>query len=382
MTTAAVETTSNLSELSLLHDNPTLGFSIDSWFEPPLFDPKSPETSQERFNRISDETDYRNNTNCTSWYCYVTLGRYVVKGHDFDNIINNIECDPLKAHSLIWYQYMYHVDRKIDIPKKLEAWATTKSMTYLAKHSAGVLLLDTVKTSWSQLSSELSIPNNWTTVEGKSKSRKLKSKKNNADKSSPESPIQTINEESQMELETPKASLDPGQPNKQTEPDTVSKASSFDKQSVLIPILNVPMNDGTNRLTLRWKTSIDTRTLSSKSPQMNEETYSLISKLFTDEDGHLYQWGTAGVDNFNTISRMTPAEVRSFISPSISIIPEQSMIIIPIQFGFSSPTPATWRNKTSTKATLDRRSVTVSISNSTSTSGNWSWRATFFLKLR
>jgi hypothetical protein len=26
--------------------------------------------------------------------------------------------------------------------------------------------------------------------------------------------------------------------------------------------------------------------------------------------------------------------------------------------------------------------VTVSISNSTSTSGNWSWRATFFLKLR
>jgi hypothetical protein len=115
---------------------------------------------------------------------------------------------------------------------------------------------------------------------------------------------------------------------------------------------------------------------------MNEEIYSLISELFTDEDGHLYQWGTAEVDNFNTISRMTPAEVRSFISPSISIIPEQSMIIIPIQFGFSSPTPATWRNKTSTKATLDRRSVTVSISNSTSTSGNWSWRATFFLKLR
>jgi hypothetical protein len=132
MTTAAIETTSNLSELSLLHDDPILGFSTDSCFEPPLFDPKSPETSQERFTRISDETDYCNDTNCMLWYRYVTLGRYVVKGHNFDNIINNIERDPLKAHSLIWYQYMYHVDRKIDIPEKLKAWATTKSMTYLA----------------------------------------------------------------------------------------------------------------------------------------------------------------------------------------------------------------------------------------------------------
>jgi hypothetical protein len=55
-----------------------------------------------------------------------------------------------------------------------------------------------------------------------------------------------------MELETPKASPDPGQPDKQTEPDTVSKRRLLiSSQSVLIPILNVPMNDGTNRLTLR-----------------------------------------------------------------------------------------------------------------------------------
>ena len=66
---------------------------------------------------------------------------------------------------------------------------------------------------------------------------------------------------------------------------------------------------------------------------------------------------------------MSPSEVRSFISPSITIIPNQSMVIVPIRFGFTSKTSVNWRNHAKTKSALDRNNVTVALSNSKSTSG-------------
>lgn len=103
---------------------------------------------------------------------------------------------------------------------------------------------------------------------------------------------------------------------------------------------------------------------------MNETIYSFLKDIFSDDDGHLYPRGTDGVEKFNQISRMSPAAVRSFIRPSIPTLPDKSLIILPIRFGFSNPTPATWRNKSSrTKEILERNDTTVSISNSSSTSG-------------
>lgn len=94
---------------------------------------------------------YKNDTDCMFWHRYFTLGRYVVDGYTFDKILQNIDSDPLKAHCLIWYQDMYHIDRKMDMPINLEVWATNKLMVHLAIYSPGVLLLDTSKTSWSAL---------------------------------------------------------------------------------------------------------------------------------------------------------------------------------------------------------------------------------------
>jgi hypothetical protein len=417
MTKSTFDASSQLEELSIPDDDPIFGFATDSWLDPPAFDPKPAETSRERFARISSETDYRNATNRTYWHRYFTLGRYVVDGHTFDRILSNP--DPKKAHCLIWYQYMYHIDRKIDVPAKLEAWATLQSMAYLAKHEPGLLLLNTLTTPWKVLLKELSIPesNDWKTVEGRSKTKKSKSKKTHTN-SPPGSPIQTITEETETDLDTPMADDSPtdnpeppkhvtdnsseesktgldtpmsvtdSAPNHseslQQKADNVSKASSGGASSaapsVLIPTLNVPMNDGTNRITLRWKTSIDTTKLNDKSSILASEIHALLKGLFTDEDGHLYKWGESGVDKFKAISSMTPAEVRSYICPSVTISPKNSMIVIPIRFGFSHATPALWRNKASTKEVLERNKVSVSISNSTSSSGNLSIAGYILLK--
>ena len=98
------------------------------------------------------EQEYRNSTTPTLWQRYVTLGRFAVDGFTFDSIMEEGPIDPLKMHCLIWFQYAYHLDHKIDIPPKLQAWAATRSPPYLAKHADSAFLLDTVKTTWNEFS--------------------------------------------------------------------------------------------------------------------------------------------------------------------------------------------------------------------------------------
>ncbi|KAI2499782.1 hypothetical protein MHU86_14725 [Fragilaria crotonensis] len=151
--------------------------------------------------------------------------------------------------------------------------------------------------------------------------------------------------------------------------DNLSQASSQGKMSALIPNLNVPLNDGTHRITIRWKTTIEFNNSAQQADVLNRHIYDLLNELFSDDDGLLYKWGRDDLDHFNSISKMTPEEVRAFISPTIAIIPSQSLVIIPIRFGFSGMTPSHWRNKNVTKMTLDRLNLTLSTSNSKTTSG-------------
>jgi hypothetical protein len=68
---------------------------------------------------------------------------------------------------------------------------------------------------------------------------------------------------------------------------------------------------------------------------MTASIYKLLNELFSNDDQLLFKWDDDGMENFNSISKMTPAEARLFILPSITIIPTQSMGIIPIRFGFT-----------------------------------------------
>jgi hypothetical protein len=140
--------------------------------------------------------------------------------------------------------------------------------------------------------------------------------------------------------------------------------------SAFIPNLNEPVNDETLRITLRWKTTVEVSRLSQSSSQMTASIYKLFNKLFSDDDDLLFKlfsndddllfkWDDDGMENFNSISKMTPAEARLFISPSITIIPTQSMVIIPIRCGFTGRNSITWKNHNQTKAALDRNNVMV-----------------------
>lgn len=354
-------------------DDPIFDFDISTWIDPPVYVTNLPETTPESNIRAMAEMEYRKSTTPTAWHRYVTLGRYVVDGFTFDSIMDEGSADPLKMYCLVWYQYAYHLDHEIDIPPKLQAWGTRKAQPFLATHAISAFTLDTKTTSWKDFSRSQSLSNPWSEVTPKQRKPKnrgtplaVKPSGLAVSARGTRSNPGTIAEENSKNSDSTDSR---GQQRPVYHVDDNSAASNA-KQSVLIPNLNVPVCDGTHRVTLRWKTSLDITRLSRQTQEMKEEIYKLLDDIFDDDDGLLYRWQHAGTDIHNLISKMTPSEVRQFICPSIGILPSLSMIVIPIRFGFSSNTPAKWRNLPSTQEKLEKYNVTVSFSNCTSTSGN------------
>ena len=152
-------------------------------------------------------------------------------------------------------------------------------------------------------------------------------------------------------------------------PNDASSAASDGKMSVLMPSLNVPVCDGTCRVTFRLTVSADQMQNYCNPDMMKDEIFKFLSEIFTDDDGSLYHWNHSDTDPPNMLSTMTPQQVRQFISPSICIMPSLSKVAVPIRFSFVGQTPSNWRNREKTKATLEKFNATVSFSNSTMTSG-------------
>jgi hypothetical protein len=61
----------------------------------------------------------------------------------FEQFWRQFDHEPLKMHQIIWYQFMYHVDREIPMPEKLSAWAMNVSHAYLEHYDVVSLAIDT-----------------------------------------------------------------------------------------------------------------------------------------------------------------------------------------------------------------------------------------------
>ena len=57
--------------------------------------------------------------------------------------------DWLQRHKIVlWYNYMYFLDKSMEMPERLHAWATKLSHPYLSKNAPVLLHIDTRKLSW------------------------------------------------------------------------------------------------------------------------------------------------------------------------------------------------------------------------------------------
>ena len=49
---------------------------------------------------------------------------------------------------MVWYNFMYHVDREFEISPTLSAWATDVSQPYLQRHAPQFLAINTIASTY------------------------------------------------------------------------------------------------------------------------------------------------------------------------------------------------------------------------------------------
>ena len=140
-------------------DNPTYGFATDSWVEAPAFLSSDTDDNTERLYRRQAHADaFKQLGTKVAWYRYVILGFYVFDDcSEFEGYCRQFVSKQTLCSKVIWYNFMYHVDRKIDLYPKLLAWATEIARPQFEQLDLLFLSLDTTEITWSQIASSSTI---------------------------------------------------------------------------------------------------------------------------------------------------------------------------------------------------------------------------------
>ena len=301
-------------------------FTIVAYVKTPTLIHRETEPIESFTQRKADDDAYRLLATPTFWSRIITLGYQATTGKDFEIIWSNRFMDPLRFHRLVWYNYLYYADRGFDIPTKLHFWATQVSNPFLNEYATDPVDMDTEKFSWKVLITHLEKHSSLT--------KWLPVGKNNRPPPRSPTPPTTQNElqnrqsatkrvtKFNLPTDTPdivndvfidNANLDAVQTTditKPTTPDTndndVEMHSASDaKQSAVTMTHEIATNDGTNRLTFKWKvTKSEFNSLTQNRTQLLSEIHSLLSVMFTTPDGFFYRWDTEDLTQARTIQEV------------------------------------------------------------------------------
>ncbi len=187
-------------------------FNRTDWMDPPVFKQIDPSLNDSVYRRHANDALYRQISSPSKWQKYVALGYYAVDdGAVFDLDWCAREANPTKMHSIIWYNYLYHIDRDLDIPTKLNAWATQVSQPYLLKNAPHLLTTDTHSLTWSQIQTHNTpmevVEDEWTEVisTGKAKATKRRDSSSLATAAAEVPPNTTVTNSSTPDTDTPRS---------------------------------------------------------------------------------------------------------------------------------------------------------------------------------
>ena len=405
-------------------DNPDFTFDTNEWLAPPVIPDSFDEQPGSSDLRSSMLDQYRSLVDPTKWQRYIMLGFHAyVDGREFEFDWNTQPVDWLKRHKIIWYSYMHHVDHKLDIPPKLFAWATQITKAFIMFHEPSFIGIDT--TAPNTLKQILN-DSPWKTV-GPKPSKKVTynlgptkapdptfrirppvpargSSLANAAKSAPvpvsvltpltlpaSKPLHNGSILDRMSAKSgdairaawkttaasarkqiPTAEAPPAQaalPQK-VSASPIDDDMSDAKQSAIQHLLNVPTNDGTHRITVRWTPRKHDLSPERNPGEWTQEALLMLQDLFKDEYGVLYRWESQDLSRWIQLSSLTAGELRDFISPSITYVQSKKMFVFGVRFGFTSKTPVAWQHQTSTKQARREHNVWTTLSNSSCLSGN------------
>ncbi|KAI2501929.1 hypothetical protein MHU86_12550 [Fragilaria crotonensis] len=345
------------------HDphHPKYGFHTEEWHDMPRpINGTDWFSTEERYRREANAHAYRQIGTPQNWLRYLTLGLFVYDDcTKFDSLWMKYSDDPIICHRMVWYNFLFHVDRKLDIPATLSAWATEVSQPYLQRHAPQYLAINSLEYTWNDYvrgdHDVMDIDSTkWTTVGSKKKHSRSRSppaaanRLDNPTTTVPPSPIPTaaaniipnkslgqssgvISDDAQQRTKSQK--------NFSSSRSMTTEASSIGKQSAMQQYLNVPTNDGTHRVTFRWKPGGDFKNYNEHSTTWLTEAHTLMTDLFTDDDCSLFRWESTDLTMSKVMSELSPGELREFLSPNIVFLPSTSQIIFGARICFAAKFP-------------------------------------------
>ena len=369
-----------------------LTFETTEWMDPPML--VSNDNALIVRKQTNDEI-YRSMHPATDWHRYTQLGYYAVEdGNDFDIEWKAMSVDPLRIHRLIWYNYLYHIDREMDIPPKLHAWAMSVSRPYILEQQISSLLLNT-DIAWKDqvfqnsdvhmedvLTEENTEEGEWSEVPPP-RGKKRQDQKNrlqavDQDLGLHPAPANTLQADTTpldsptIANQTPAVTPSPTLAKNLSKQYDDSKSQQNEAQTVntdpRAPHSNVATNDGTHRISIRWEPPDSVETYEYDKGKLQASLSNILKALFTTEDGKLYRWESEDLLHTKDIQTMNPVEIRDYISPTITFIPSRSQIVFGIRYGFAI-NPVNWIKTPTTKATMTAQHISLNMSNSKSTSG-------------
>ncbi|KAI2490362.1 hypothetical protein MHU86_24202 [Fragilaria crotonensis] len=306
---------------------------------------------------------------------------------------------------------------RYEIPEKLQEWATNYSHVYMAYYEPESLQVDTnvPLTEWKVLvdmdtameDTSISTEGSWINVpergrrRGKSPPQEPENEKRNEPGGNMEAQHHPKEAETQRGIPARQAIKELHNQLKQSKryQKTMKPASKLpqvstvheeDEDEVLMedndsnnkststtwsealprlkPFQNVPVNDGTHRLTVRWKPEGGIQQYEHDKQQLNTAIHTLLSSVLEDNDGMLYRWESKDLQASAVMSQLTGMKLRDYVSPHISFIQATSQIIFGVRVGFTD-NPMKWQHAPSKKQQLKENNVEIKVSNSSSAGG-------------
>ncbi|KAI2503574.1 hypothetical protein MHU86_10861 [Fragilaria crotonensis] len=392
-------------------DYPMFSIGTDVWLDPPNQAIGTISNDQIGNPRPFFLEHFRLTATPLQWNRYILLGFFShTDGAKFDAEWNCFPTNLIHRNKIVWCNFMFFVDRHIDIPFLLEAWAIQVAQPYLLAHDPSFLEINTTTSSWESFEiyrQDTAAEAAWTTVGADKHSRSSAKKqvtltepehrirpplpatmeaprpvltslishrrpgilKKPQHPASPHvrnlSPPTTVDNRkpawkppappftSASDTSSP-VSLPP-KPAPQPEGKQGTDASVYSETSTLYPdsrtsTTQVKTNDGTQRITIRW-TPKERLSYHNNPSEWTGAALAMLHDLFGNNNsmGAFYPWGNVYLSNWKSPQSLTVEGLHEYISPKITYIRSTKTFIFATRFGFSTKTPVTWLTNSATK---------------------------------
>ena len=348
--------------------HPNYAFDSVIWHPPPSLSNDGFTTADTLHLRTTNDSVYQTVGNPTTWHRYITFG-YHVYDHcfQFDTQWERMSKNRTDTLKFVWESYCYHIAKDLPISSHLERWAQDIAKPYLLHHSHSLEVDTTDPRQARHVYDEPDLmevdddsdDNNkkpeaideatWKTVQGKHKQRTAREA-----------------------ITTPLPETPPrGKPTTNDTPPNPQQARPTPQitQTPTTILKNTHVNDGTLRVTVRWKPEAFEELRETDAAWNLAATDTIHYILATVEDATLFPWMNRSTTPTIPSLELTPDNLLQYLAPRVTTIDSMLMFVFSFRLCLTTG-PGKWINSNATKNNLKLHKVEVSLSNSSSDSGD------------